>query len=357
MKENLINKIRCFSLFIVIFSLSFTLNFVNSQEDEEDNSNYFVHFDLSDPDIVIVDKDNSNPELKDIIANSHSIVLPNVELDKEGYFFSGWTEDWVYGFLPGDVFLCKSKNVTLKPVFGLLSDKRTFRLEYLVEFEGNIVDTSAYLPKGNYCKNRIVKTSLMSFPQSNAVQRGWTDGENSFYQEQKLVMPEHNVTLKAIFYYYRTLTYDSGNVEGKVGVTQNIQKGFYGAQMDLAESSRLARKGYENVAWHCENDGKDYPFFYAYIMPDEDVVMTAVWKPITYVIVFRTGINSVPDFRIRGETDGIIIAPSLENEREGYTFNGWKMYGSEIFYPGDEIIVRGQMPGFGISANAIWNKN
>ena len=359
MEKKLFKTINSFSFFIIIFIFIFSVNKVKSQEDdeEEDKKDYYVHFDLSDPDIILIEKNNPNPELKDIISKSHSIIIPKIELDKEGYFFSGWTEDGVYGYEPGDAFLCSSKNVTLKPVMGELSNGEFFRFEYIVEFEGEIIDTKGTLQKGNYVMNRIVKTSMMSFPQENAIQRGWTDGKNIFYQEQKMVMPAHNVTLHAVFLYYRNLIYDSGQVDGLVGVTQNIQRGFYGAQMDLAEDSRLARMGYENVAWHCEYDGIDYPFFYQYIMPDEDVVMTAVWKPIMYNIIFRTGVNSIPNIRIRGETGTFIIAPSIDTKREGYTFFGWVMYGSDIYYPGDEILVKGHMPGFGISATAIWKLN
>ena len=359
MKEKLFRKIKHFSSLIIIILFLFNLNIVKSQEDEEEEykKDYYVHFDLSDPDIILIEKDNPNPELKDIISKSHSIKIPNVELDKEGYFFSGWTEDGIYGYEPGDTFLCNKKNVTLKPVIGELSNGEFFRFEYLVEFEGEIIDPKGTLPKGNYVMNRIVKTSMMTFPQEKAIQRGWTDGKNTFIQEQKMVMPAHNVTLRAVFLYYRNLIYDSGNVDGLVGVKQNIQSGYYGAQMDLAEESRLRRIGYENVAWHCENDGIDYPFFYKYIMPDEDVIMTAVWKPISYVILFKTGVNSIPNIKIRGETGKIIIAPSIDNEREGYTFIGWAINNTDIYCPGDEIIVKGQMPGFGISATAIWKLN
>ena len=359
MKEKLFKKIKSFSFFIIIFIFLFNLNIVKSQEDdeEEDKKDYYIHFDLSDPDIILIEKNNPNPELKDIISKSRSVVIPKVELDKEGYFFSGWTDDGVYGYEPGDTFLCKTKNVTLKPVMGELSNGEFFRFEYLVEFEGEIIDPKGNLPHGNYVMNRIVETSMMSFPQDKAIQRGWTDGKNTFYQEQKMVMPAHNVTLRAVFLYYRNLIYDSGDVDGMVGVKSNIQTGYYGADMDLAEDSRLKRIGYENTGWHCQNDGIDYPFFYQYIMPDEDVIMTAIWKPIAYVILFKTGVNSIPNIKIRGETGTTIIAPSLDTEREGYTFIGWAMYNSDIYYPGDEILVKGQMPGFGISGTAIWKLN
>ena len=355
MKEKILKKIRKFFLSMIIFALFFELKEIKTEYDPDEDPNYYVHFDMSDPDIVIIDKDNSNPEIKDIITKSTSIKIPNVELDKEGYFFSGWTEDGIYGYEKNDVFNMKSKNTTFKPVFGLLSDKRTFTLEYIVEYEGEIIKTS--LNKGHYSKNRIVATVLNSFPQDKANQRGWTDGKNSFVQGQKLVMPENNVTLYAIFHYYRNLTYVPGDVDGIVGQQYDIQTLHEGGKKDLAESSRLSRMGYTIIAWHCENDGIDYPIFYQYIMPDEDVIMTAVWEPLTYVVVFNTQVNSIPNIKIRGKTKEKLIAPDLENEREGYTFIGWKLYDTEIYYPGDEIVIKGQMPGFGISGKAIWISN
>ena len=359
MKEILFKQIKFFFIFVFIFIFLINLNLVKSQEDdeEEDKKDYYIHFDLSDPDIVLIDKNNktnTNPEIKDIVSKYNSVILPKIELDKEGYFFSGWTEDGIIGYEPGDVIFCKSKNITLKPVMGELSDGRFFRLEYIVEYEGKIIDTQGTLPKGNYVKNRIIKISMNVFPQDKANHKGWTDGNRTFYQENKIIMPEHNVTLYAVFLYWRNLIYDSGNVDGIVGVKENIQRSHYGAKMDLAEETRLKRIGYEMSGWHCENDGIDYPVFYQYIMPDEDVIMTAIWKPIRYVIVFDSEVKSIPDIRIRGETGTIIIAPSLDAEREGYIFVGWKIYNTEIYYPGDEIIVKGQMPGLGIGASAIW---
>lgn len=355
MKKKHFKNINLFSLFILAFL--FNLKIVKSVEYEEEIEIFYIHFDMSEPGLVVIDKDNPNPELKDIISTSHSVILPKTELDKEGYFFSGWTEDGIIGYLPGDVFLCNSKNITLKPVLGELSDGRFFRLEYIVEFEGEIIDTQGSLPKGNYVMNRIVSISMNVFPQQKAVHKGWTDGENIFYLQQKIIMPEHNVTLRARFLYYRNLIYSAGNVDGIVGVKENIQTGIYEAQMDLAEESRLKRSGYKMIAWHCENDGLNYPFFYPYKMPDEDVIMTAVWAPLTYVLVFSAGIKSIPDIRIRAETGKTVIAPGVENKREGYTFVGWKLYENEIYYPGDEIVVKGQLPGFGISITPIWKLN
>ena len=346
MKENIFKIVKKFSLSIIIISLFFHFNLVETQEEDEEILEYYIHFDLNETDI-------KDPEIKDIISKSNSIKIPEIQLVKEGYFFSGWTDDGVYGYEPGDNYVCKSKYTVLKPVFGLLSDKRTFTLEYIVNFEGNIIDSTDYLSKEHYCKNRIVETSIMAFHQETARQRGWTDGENEFAQGKKMVMPEHNVTLYAKFLYYRKLTYSPGDVDGIIGQNYDEQIVRAEGEKDLAEETRLKRLGYKMVAWHCENDGIDYPFFYKYIMPDEDVIMTAIWEPVKYTVVFKTNVSTIPSIKIQGKTGEIIIAPNLEN-REGYIFIGWKIYNDQVYYPGDEILVLGQMPGIGISANAIW---
>lgn len=279
MKKKFI-KIKNFYCLIFIIMFISLLNVIKTEE-EPDDSDYIVYFDISDPDISIKD----NEELNNIVSKSASNFIPRVKLNKEGYYFSGWTEDGIYGFEPGDVFISQSKNVTLKPVFALISDKNKFALEYIVEFEGEIIDSSEYLYTEYYSKNRIVATSLMSFPQLKATQRGWTDGTNSFVQGQKIIIPEHNVTLYALFFYYRNLTYVSGDVDGIVGLKYDIQTMRAGGVKDLAEETRISRKGYKMIAWHCENDGIDYPFFYQYVMPDENVIMTAIWEPLTYTVV------------------------------------------------------------------------
>ena len=349
--------IAYFCLLVTIFPIF--INIANAQEEEEGPIIYRVHFDFdrNDPNITLIDlnnKSNPNPEIKDIESEYRSVFIPRIELDKVDYFFSGWTEDGIYGFEPGNVFLCTHKNCTLKPVFGLLADKRTFTLEYIIEFEGEIIESN--LNKGHYCKNRKVTTSMLSINTKKAVHRGWTDGEYEFAQEQKLVMPEHNVTLRALYFYYRNLTYLPGDVDGLVGVTSDIQVIRYRGDIDLAEETRLKRNGYTIAAWHCENDGKDYPIFYKYIMPDENVIMTAIWEPLNYNIVFRSGVSSIPDLKIRARTGEIIIAPNVD-EREGYTFRGWVIYQTEVYFPGDEIVVKGQAPGLGIGTHAIWIQN
>ena len=341
--------------FLLIFLMIVQLNLVKTEDEEDDpNKPYYIHYDLTEPDIIYIPNKENQTEIKDIISKDSSNTLSDVKLDKIDGFFSGWTDDWVYGYEAGDVFQSKKKNVTLYPVFGLLEEKTTYTLEYVVEFEGEFIEH--HINRGRYVKNRIVATSMLTFPNTKASHRGWTDGKNEFVHGQKLVMPAHNVTLRAIYHYYRTLTYSCGDVDLDeiVGIQNDIQIMSEGGMKDLAEETRLKRKGYNMVCWHCENDGLDYPFFFQYIMPDEDVIMTAVWAPMTYTIVFDSGDKSIPNIKIKGKTDTYIYAPNIETEREDFIFEGWRMYNNMIFYPGDEIRVIGQTPPFGITAQAIW---
>jgi hypothetical protein len=353
MKESL----KKFNYLILIVIILFQITLVNTEEEDEDPENmvYYVHFDLSNPDLIFIPNKNNETEIKDIISKSSSNRIPDVRLDLEYGFFSGWTEDWVYGYLPGEVFVSTHKNTTLYPVLGLLDDRTTYTLKYVVEFEGESINPLENL--GHYVKNRIVQTSMRSFPNEKATHRGWTDGEHEFVQGKGLVMPAHNVTLTALFYYYRNLTYVAGDVDDVVGAQNDIQTMRAGGVKDLAESTRLARKGYEMIGWHCENDGNDYPFFHPYIMPDENVIMTAIWKPINYVLVFNNLVSSAPNPRLQGETNTKILAPKVEVERNGYTFEGWSLYENQIYLPGDEIVIKGQLPGTGITIKAVWVPN
>ena len=131
-------------------------------------------------------------------------------------------------------------------------------------------------------------------------------------------MPRRNVTLYAIFHNFRKFSYSHGDVDGIIG---NPDAPFVypeGSYIDLAESSRLSRKGYKIKGWHCEYDGKDYPIFYPYKLPDADVVMTAIWEPVQYTIILMTGVTSIPNIKIRAKTNDIIIVPNIERERYIY---------------------------------------
>ena len=328
-------------------------NIYSIEENDEENQIYYVNFDLSDPDFKYK---NSSEKIENMVTNGKSIKIPDILLVKEGFYFNGWTEDWIYGFKPGEYFKMKKKNTTLFPIFEDKKDRTYFRFEYRVEYNGEIIDVSKELRPTIEREKHLILISKNTYYNDYAKSFGWTDGVNEFYGNDKLVMPRKNVTLYAIFHNYHKLYYSHGDVDGIVGNPDPPLVYPEGTTIDLAEKTRLSRKGYIIKGWHCEYDGKDYKIFYPYILPDEDIVMTAIWEPIEYTIAFITGVKTIPNLKIKAKTKDILIIPDINEKREGYIFVGWIIFENK-YNAGDEYLVEGQMPGLGISGTAIWIQN
>ena len=342
------------SFILLSFLLFLTINNIYSiEEDEEENKIYYINFDLSDPNFKF--EDNSE-KIENIITDSDDIRIPDTRLIKEGFYFNGWTPDFIYGYKPGSYFFMKKKNTTLFPIFEDKNDTTYFRFEYIVENYGEKIDVSKELKPTIERANSLISITLYTYKTNNASHRDWTDGTNIFTSADYMVMPRRNVTLYAIFHNMRKLYYSHGDVDGILGTPDDPLVYREGATIDLAESSRLARLGYKIKGWHCEYDGNDYPISYPYILPDADIIMTAIWEPIEYTIVFITGVSTIPNIKIKAKTKDIIIVPNLDEKREGYIFLGWSFFGKKYIF-GDEMIIEGQMPGLGISGNAIWIKS
>ena len=110
----------------LIISLFFLFNLVKTQEEDEEILEYYIHFDLNETDI-------KSREIKDIISKSNSIKIPDIQLNKEDYFFSGWTADGVYGYEPGDISYRQSgmhQAIQSKPTLRHKVNSRTFHLTH-----------------------------------------------------------------------------------------------------------------------------------------------------------------------------------------------------------------------------------
>ena len=114
-------------LFILILNIHYSIEF----EEDEENIIYYINFDLSEPDLKY---ENESEKIENIITNERSIRIPNIKLKKEGFYFNGWTTDFIYGYEPGDVFYLNDKNTTLYPILEDKNDTTYFRFEYRVEY-------------------------------------------------------------------------------------------------------------------------------------------------------------------------------------------------------------------------------
>lgn len=325
----------------------------------EETEKITVHFDLSDPDITIAEDDDGNiPEIKDVETKPiSSVQIPKAELKKKDYSFCGWTADGVHGFISGDIFRTNGEDMTLKPVFTTYKDKPYYTCHYEVDFgDGNgVIDTSKQVPDEVAYENEFIHVSFMSYQNEKKKSTGWTDGTNNFLQEQYLIMPDHDVTLTPIWHNRLTLTYSAGDYDDIIGGRYVILDVIESQTKDVAEASRLARKGYKIDHWHCDYDDKDYAPLSSYTMPDANVVMTAVWVPIEYNVVFDPNIKGVDDIKVPGKTGETITVPDINTEKEGYTFGGWS-FGDKIYQSGDDFLIEGAKPGVGVFLDAVWIK-
>ena len=90
-------------------------------------------------------------------------------------------------------------------------------------------------------------------------------------------------------------------------------------------------------------------------MPGNDVLMTPIWEPLRYVVVFKPGSVSSEFIKVPGYTDTTIVVPECTVTKEGYTFGGWK-YEDTVVQPGEEYLIKGAPSGMGIAFSAVWNE-
>lgn len=318
---------------------------------------YTVHFDLSDPDLFVVEEeDGTVPEFNDIVTNGESsIFIPNGKVDKEGYSFSGWTADGVYGYKGGDVYRVTDSDVTFTPVWVDENDQDFLTIKYYVEIDGEEVDISKYFSDYHIVKGRFLNISLMTFSREGYKQRGWTDGEHVFAGQQNMIIPDHDVTLTPNWLKLYTLHYTVGDADRVTGVTFLDYENTEGNSTNLQSSTRFSRKGFTIRAWYCDYDQKEYLPDAKFIMPSSDVTMYPVWEPIKYTVVFKPGTGSSDNIKIPGYTDTTIEVPDINVEREGLVFAGWS-YEGKIYQPGEEFFIEGAAPGLGIALSAVWTE-
>lgn len=322
--------------------------------DTQESNMLTLSFDLSDPDITYDEDDDGNLLKPQSVTNTHTrgVRIPEETPKKKGFTFTGWTVDGIYGYEPGDIFRSTESEVVMKPVFRETGSPQ-YVLKYEVEMGGEIIDTRLDLPDHKLRENDLYKPSFMSYQDSEKKSTGWTDGEHNFLQEQKLIMPAHDVTLTPIWHRRLTLTYTAGDYDDIVGATSAEFDVIESQPKDIADGSRFSRIGYKIDHWHCDYDDKDYAFLSSFVMPDQNVTMTAVWKPVKYNVVFQTKVTGVSSIKVPGETGTTITVPEMTATKEGYTFGGWT-YNGKTYMPGDDFLVEGAMPGMGISLAPVW---
>lgn len=326
-----------------------------SAEDVVEVNDITISFDCSEDGVIVDD------EYKDLLepiqtSPKSSITIPEAFPKREGYFFTGWTYDGIHAYTYGDAFRSPDGNdVALKPIWGLdVKEKVKYNFRYEVEQNGEIIDTSKELPDKELFAGQVVKISTMSYAYDDFAQFSWIVDGTEMRGNEKFVMPEHDVTITPAWKKRYKISYTVGDVDRVVGASFQEYVQPEGLSTDLQNNSRFSRCGFIISGWLCDDDNKVYEPMQSYIMPSHDVTFTAVWEPKEYTVVFRQDKNSQNFIKLKGLTDTEITTPEATITQDGKYLAGWKDEDGTVYPVGSQYMIKGAIPGKGISLDAVW---
>lgn len=319
-----------------------------------------IHYDLSGEDVKVEDNQYGGPQYIYDFSGvpGTSWNLSDVGLERKGYTFSGWTFDGIKAYTPGSVIQFPDEDATLTPVWSKNSDTVKYNVHFEASCDIGVIDKEGRLPDYKLKAGELLEIPIDCFyhPEDTYTQIGWIYDGTAYFGQSKIIMPSHDVELTPSWHKYHKFIYSTGDVDRIVGVLSQELERIALFETDLAEAGRFSRIGFRNTGWLCSADGQVYPPESPYMMPDEDVVFTAVWEPITYTLVFRPELlDKSTHIRIDGQTDTAVICPDVNIKKPGYRFGGWDYKGT-IYQPGDEFLIYGEIAGLGIPLEGVWIK-
>ncbi len=350
-----------------VMSLSGALNsFTALAEETADNGSNLitVEFDfVMDTSIIQpnkIDKETMS-SINDFASftteNTGYIKIPKGTFHTETHDFSGWTADGIIGYESGDIYIIpqdfEGDKITLNAVWLDTNESRTINVKYNMEFEGKELERPEWLKDTKHIPGMIFEPNYTSIVYDDLISNGLTDGVNNFTYGTKLVVPDHDITFTPIWRKKIFVTYFAGDVDRLNGNDTVVFEKLENGKDELAAADRFSRNGFNLVGWKSSLDGTIYTPGKTIVMPGEDVTFTAVWEAKEYVVVFSTG-NGGASVKVNGFTDTKIVCPDPNHTVAGKHFGGWKDKEGVIYQPGDEYLIKGAIPGGGISLKGVW---
>lgn len=156
---------------------------------------------------------------------------------------------------------------------------------------------------------------------------------------------------------YKTLTYQTGNVDGIVGSTEVSFEKVINTTFDAAAASRFSRKGYTVASWNVPSTGETVALGAQYKMPSNDITFVANWKEAEYAVSFAGKGGKTADGKAttadKATFGTAMTLPECQFIYNGYTFAGWK-YDNNVYNAGEEFEVPALLSGSKIVFSAVW---
>lgn len=297
-------------------------------------------------------------------APGESFFIPTGIFDSDTHGFSGWTIDGFYGYTGGETYRIPEDyaedQIVVKAVWYDYKEPRLVEMTYKLEYDGMEIEKPEWLKSAKQIPGMIFEPNYTTIKVDNfgpdglnLTSSGLTDGERVYKFGTKIVVTENPITFYPIWLKEIDVTYTTGDVDrinGNTSVTfQRLETG----RDELAANDRFSRSGFNLVGWTSSVDGEVYKPGQTVTFPSEDVTYTAVWEAKNYTVLFKTG-NGGENKKVAGVTDTTIICPDPEYTVEGKTFAGWKDSEGVIYPVGSEYLIKGAIPGSGISLTGVW---
>ncbi len=252
---------------------------------------------------------------------------------KEGYYFLGWSTD------PGSPYLVEIPETM--PAHDLVLYAVWQVREFTLSFDDGFGNVFLSLNM-DYGEDMGIVEYISCPKHDGLVFRYWADSETGEELIFPSFMPSHDITLVAVWDYSDfTVTFDyNGGYDswGNPAIDMIFRTG------DPVDCEIPFREGFTFAGWEDRHGNRvDTPL----IMPEEDIILYAVWELNRYRITFTDGFGWVmfEEEYYYGEAIDFREAP----EKEGYTFAGWY---SDYGYDCPPV-----MPAHDIVLHASWVVN
>lgn len=238
-----------------------------------------------------------------------TVDIPRTLPTKDGYTFGGWS-DGTTTYQPGDTFTMPDHDVTLTAVWRAEFD---YSVTYLVN--GGTGD----VPAAGYLAGQTVTITNKAPTKEGYVFDGWSDGSTIYQPGNTFEMPEHDVTLTAVWKEAPVLSDHSVTYRLNGGIGNMPAAGYLAGQTVTVTTRTPAKDGYTFAGW---SDGTTtYQPGDTFTMPDHEVTLTAVWEEIfdRYLPFFEIARDSVT-VPVRGTArprvttaDGVAVTWTSDN--------------------------------------------
>ncbi len=219
------------------------------------------------------------------VAAGNAVRIPGPgDLTNAPWSFLGWSDEGTI-HPEGAFFEMPASDVALTAAWSNLN-------AFTLTFTAPGSDVTGSAPEAM----RIVAGSTITLPAAPNLTRGswtftgWSDGTRAYDVGDTFVMPLEDTTLTARWSdatVERMITFAAG--AGATGTPPAALKGTPGSIVTLPEQGDLKREAYAFDGW---NDGSaDYPGGARYVVPNQDVTLTAQWTEIDAGTLFTLGVD------------------------------------------------------------------